>query len=184
MALTGRERDEMRRRVVVRDRSVCHHCRRPGLTVDDVYCPDCGFPQQGSESEQRKFIVGKRKERSLQSDHAAMVQKARMYLLVAAGLNMITFLSDQPVVLIVGAIISGIFVGLSFWAKKRAYPALLTGLITYVSLQLLFGIVDVWFMISGIFWKIAIVGALFFALRSAKELEKPKADGRLPDRAA
>ncbi|HRH39424.1 MAG TPA: hypothetical protein PK760_13820, partial [Flavobacteriales bacterium] len=119
MALTGRERDEMRRRIVVQDRTVCHHCKRKGLTNEDAFCPDCGFPQQGSEAEQRRFVVEKRRERSLRTDHEAMVRKARNYLLLAAGLNMLTFISSDPLTLIIGLVISGIFVGLSFWAKKR-----------------------------------------------------------------
>ncbi len=162
----------MRRRIVVRDPSVCHHCKRKGLGAADSFCPDCGFPQQGTEAEQRRFVVEKRRERSLQVDHEAMVRKARNFLLLAAGLNMITFLSKDPLTLLIGLIISGIFVGLSFWAKRRAYPAILTGLLTYISIQLLFGVIDIWLLVGGLLWKIAIVGALYYALRSAKELEE------------
>lgn len=178
--MTGRERDELRRRIVVRDPTVCHHCSRKGLTPEDRFCPDCGFPQGGTELEQRQFMVRKRMERSKVADHEAMVKKARMYLLVAAGLNMIAFISSEPVVLIIGGIISGVFVALSFWARKRAYPALLTGLLTYISIQLFFGLFNWQFLFSGIFWKVAIVGSMFYALRSAKELEKRATDGASP----
>lgn len=148
------------------------------MSADDVFCPDCGFPQRGTEAEQRRFVVEKRKERATLEDHRDMVRKARNYLLITALLNMVSFISNEPVVLIVGAIISGIFVGLSFWAARQAYPALLTALLTYISIQLFFALFDAMYLLSGLLWKIVIVGTLIFALRSARELQKKAADGK------
>jgi RNA polymerase subunit RPABC4/transcription elongation factor Spt4 len=177
MALTGRERDEQRRRIVVLDRSVCQHCKRKGLTNEDKFCPDCGFPQQGAESEQRRFIVEKRRERSKAQENECMVKRARYYLQGAALMNMLSFISDEPLVVVVGLVISSVFVALSFWAKTKAYPAILTGLLTYVSIQLFFGVFHWQFLMSGLIVKIAIVGALWYALRAAKELELRKMNG-------
>jgi hypothetical protein len=178
MAMTGRERDAARRTVRITDPTVCFHCKRSGLLPDEKHCPDCGFPQGGTEEERWKFVVQKRRERSAREDQKAMIDKARLYLFVAAGLNMIAFISPEPVVLIVGGIISAVFIAFAFWARHRPYPAILTGLITYVSLQLFFGLFDWRFMLGGLIWKIAIVGALFYALRSAKVLERQATDGR------
>lgn len=177
MAMTGRERDAARRTVRIADPSVCFHCKRGGLSAADKHCPNCGFPQGGTDEERWKFVVQRRRERSAREDQKAMIDKARLYLFLAAGLNMISFISDEPVVLLIGGIISAVFIAFAVWAKQRPYPAILTGLITYVSLQLFFGLFDWRFVLGGLIWKIAIVGALFYALRSAKVLERQATDG-------
>ena len=161
----------------IADPSVCFQCKRPGLSTAEKHCPDCGFPQGGTDEERWKFVVQKRRERSAREDQKAMIDKARLYLFVAAGLNMISFISDEPVVLLIGVIISAVFIAFAVWAKKRPYPAILTGLITYVSIQLFFGLFDWRFALGGLIWKIAIVGALFYALRSARALERLATDG-------
>lgn len=180
MPMTGRERDALRRGVRITDPTVCFHCKRKDLDPKEKYCPDCGFPQGGTEQERWNFVIAKRKERSAREDQKGMIGKARMYLWIAAGLNMIPFIvPDQPVIIVVGVIISSIFGGLAIWAGKKPYPALLTGLITYVTIQLFLAILDWRLLFGGLIWKIAIIGALFYALRSAKALEAAAAaDGR------
>lgn len=170
--MTGRERDALRRGVRITDPTVCFHCKRKDLVSGEKHCPDCGFPQGGTEQERWSFVIAKRKERSAREDQKSMIGKARMYLWIAAGLNMLPFIvPDQPMVIVVGLIISSVFGGLAIWAGKKPYPALLTGLITYVSLQLFFGLLSWQLLLGGLIWKIAVVGSLFYALRSAKALE-------------
>jgi|LauGreDrversion4_2_1035121.scaffolds.fasta_scaffold351883_2 uncharacterized membrane protein len=172
--LTGRERDELRRKVVVLDKTVCFHCKKTNLTEEDIYCPNCGFPQQKSEEEQKKFIVDYRKTKSAIKEEKDTINSAKRYLYIAAVVNMIPFISDEILVLIIGLSISLVFVVLAIWINKKPFAAILTGIIFYITLYLFFGLLDATLFISGIIWKIVIVGTLFSALNSVKKLEQLK----------
>ena len=172
--LTGRERDSRRSQIVIADKSVCHHCKKTGLIELEKFCPNCGFPQGGTEKEQWKFIITYRKKKSAIRESLKSVDRGRNFLFIVAALNIITYVGAETAVLIIGLIISGIYVGLGFWAKKRPYPALITGLIFYVTLYILFGLIDHAYFLYALIWKIAIVGSLLFAAYSVKDAEQLK----------
>tara|TARA_B100000780_G_C21084623_1_gene436914 strand:- start:949 stop:1488 length:540 start_codon:yes stop_codon:yes gene_type:complete len=158
--------------IIIKDRSICYHCKQEGLKPENKYCPNCGFPQNGTDQEQRKFIIDFRKKKSAIREAKTMVERGRNFLFIVAFLNFISFIGGGTVVLIIGGIISSIYVGLAFWSIRKPFPALLTGLIFYGVLNLFFGILAPMFLLSGIIWKIAIVVALLFALYSVKDIEK------------
>ena len=54
--LTGRQRSEARRQIVITNPSVCYFCKSIGLTETDNFCPNCGFPQRGGQMAMKKFI--------------------------------------------------------------------------------------------------------------------------------
>jgi RNA polymerase subunit RPABC4/transcription elongation factor Spt4 len=172
---SGRTRDAARTRVVIADRTICHHCKRPGLPASKKFCPECGFPQGGTEAEQYRFIVGKRKQRSEIADNERMVSKARWFLFAISVFSLISVEFEHTVVIWGSTILSLIFVGLGVWSRTKPYPALLTGLIVYVSLQLFMGTLQPAFFFAGLIWKLIITSALFYGMMSAKALERLRA---------
>jgi ribosomal protein L37E len=170
--ISAQERDRRRRQIVIKDRSVCYHCKQEDLKVEDKFCHMCGFPQNGSEQEQRMFIINNRRKKSEIKEAKTMVTRGRNFLFIVAGLNMLSFIGGGTTVLIIGLIISAVYLGLGVWASSKPFPALLTGLIFYITLNLFFGILDVSYLLSGLIWKIAVIGSLTFALYSVKDIEK------------
>ena len=172
--LTAQERDKLRRIVVIRDKSICYHCKQKDLNTNEMFCPNCGFPQGGTQEEQRKFIMDFRLKNSAIREGKKMITRARNYLFFVAFLNFISFAASGAGAIgyIIGLIIAGIFAGLAFWSINKPFPALLTGLITYVVLTIFFGILEPMSLLAGLIWKIAIIGALVFAIYSVKDVEK------------
>ena len=54
--ITGRQKSEAKRMIVISNPSVCHYCKSKGLTESDKFCPNCGFPQRGSQALMKNFI--------------------------------------------------------------------------------------------------------------------------------
>lgn len=159
---------------MIADPSICHYCKRTGLTSQDAFCPGCGFPQGGTEPRQYAFIVKKRKLRSEIRENENMLGYSRYMLWVAAGVNALAFGGSEGVVFASGAIVSSAFVGLSLWVKKNPFAALLTALIVYVSLQLFLALFDPLFILRGIAGKVLIAGAFAYGMYAAKTIERLK----------
>jgi hypothetical protein len=116
------------------------------------------------------------------------VKKARNALFWAAGL---LFLGEiiamaragffDPASTALGAVISGIFIALAFWTKKKPYTAIVTGLIVFIAYWLFVivanGILDGAegvgkAIIGGIIIRIIIIVNLVRSLQDAKELQQ------------
>ncbi|MFT6715885.1 MAG: ribosomal protein L37E [Saprospiraceae bacterium] len=171
-ALTAQERDRQRRRIVISDKTTCHHCKSKGLKLDEKHCPNCGFPQQGNEVEQRRFIVGVRKKKSEINEGRKNIRYGTRMLFLVAGLNGVSYIGTSGADLVVGIIISGIYVFLAFLSKKKPFPSIMTGLILYFCLYLLYGLLDPMNLVAGIIFKIMIIGALIYALYAVKDIER------------
>lgn len=170
--LTAQERDRLRRMIYIPDISVCYHCKQKDLNPEEKYCTNCGFPQLGSQEEQRNFILGHRIKKSNLREAKTNISRARNYLFGVAFLNFISFALAGNIGIIIGLILAAIYVGLGLWSNTKPFPAFLTGLIVYVTLTAFFGILEPLTLLSGLFWKIAIIGALSYGLYSVKDVEK------------
>ncbi len=93
-------------------------------------------------------------------------------MFIVAGLNMLSFASGDTLSIIIGLIISSIYLGLAFWAGKNPFPALLTALLFYVSLQLFIAMIDIEYFLSGVLLKIAVAGTLLYAIYAVKDVER------------
>ena len=69
---------------------------------------------------------------------------------------------------IIDWIIAAIFIGFGFWSFYKPYVALIAGLIFYLSLILLFAIVDPITIIKGIVLKIIVISYLIYSIKVAK----------------
>lgn len=160
-------------RIEIKDPSTCFYCKSSPLGDEIVYCPSCGFPQRGTEKEQSDFVWKKRALHRQLEEMQLKMDKAGNMLFITAGLFLVSYLIAAIQmglsVLIEGGIICGAFVGFGFWARKNPYPAVLTGLIFLGTVLLLYAIINPVTIISGIIWKIAIISALIYGLKAARE---------------
>lgn len=119
----------------------------------DIFCTCCGYPVMGSVNEKRIFLRNKREQKQSIKKHTGRVKAGGValtllgafYLIVGLGTlsswkNRLEFelLDNDSVIisLIVFVIISTVFFLLSLWSTKRAFPALLVGVVFYTTLQL------------------------------------------------
>ena len=173
--------------ITITDPSVCFYCKSSPLPGAAQYCPSCGFPQGKTEQEQVEFIWKKRALHRQLEEMEEKTTKAGNMLFIAAGLFVLSYLLgylkfDSGYVLVEGGIVSGTFVGLGFWSRKNAFPAVLTGLIFLVTLWLVYAFINPINIISGIIWKIAILSALIYGLTAARQAKEVKAQLKLERR--
>lgn len=173
--LTGRQRDDAGRNIVITDLSVCYYCKSKGLKEEDKFCPNCGFPQRGTEQEMRKFLAEERSKQWLMQDHKEAVNKTRFVLF---GLSALYFILAVLMVVSPGTniffsiivfIFSGAFLGLGLWSKKNPFSATLAGFLVYaLSLDIQTHIIPP-SIFNGTVLKVIIFLGLLYGAKTAKD---------------
>lgn len=159
----------------ITDRTRCYYCHTGPLTAENRFCPSCGFPQNGTEEEQKRFITHKRILLGNLEQVGETMQKARNGLIGAAVLFGLSYLLNAALnswdtyVLLEGGFVTAIFIGLAIYAGKNAYAAALSGLIVFGTLIIAYAFVDPKTIISGIIWKIIILSSLIYGLNAARQ---------------
>jgi hypothetical protein len=178
--LSGRERSELRRQIVIKDPSVCYYCSSKGLKDDDLYCPNCGFPQKGSQAEMKKFLSEMNYKQRLINDHKRAVNKARYMLFAFAIFQLLASIffiylyirfNFSLLLPLVGIITSGIYFGLGIWSKKEPFAAILTGFFIFVLIIAINFIIDPKSLFKGIVLKIIFISGFVYGYKGAKEAE-------------
>lgn len=147
----------------------CRYCKHATVAAGETFCSACGYPQGGTQEQQDAFAYKKARSSFAQQVEVEKVTKARNTLYWVAGLNMIPYLiSGGMAIMLVGLVISGIYLGLALWSKSRPFPALLTALILFIALNLLDVVVDPMSIFRGIILKVIVLSALIYALRYLK----------------
>jgi len=114
------------------------------------------------------------------------VRNARIGLYVLAGLMLLTIFAvddkdDLSGKITIGFIvfIAGVYALLGYWSNKRPFTAILTGLILFVSLQVLNAIADPSTLLKGWYIRIGIPIYFILGLRNAKDIQdRRKAFGK------
>src|SRR5205814_3659332 len=111
-------RSEARRQINITNPSVCYYCKSTGLVEEDKFCPNCGFPQRGSQPLMKKFIWNINNKHALLADQKKAINKARNILF---GLSILFILSSvllgftgefQLGIVLTNIIIAGIYLGI------------------------------------------------------------------------
>ena len=85
-------------------------------------------------------------------------------VLVALGNTVPAPLRNAAMVQVFG--IAAVFFGLYAWARKQPLPAAIVGLIVYVTLNLIYGIMNPETLVQGIIVKLIIIGVLVSAIQA------------------
>ena len=106
-------------------------------------------------------------KKTLNKGRYALIVIGALYILIGILEGFIVS-GNQLLFGIIDWIIAAIFIGLGVWSFYKPYVALISGLIFYLSLNLLFAIVDPMTIIKGIILKIIIISYLIYSIKVAK----------------
>ncbi|MBN2814626.1 MAG: hypothetical protein JXQ80_11160, partial [Bacteroidales bacterium] len=130
----------------------------------DRFCAKCGYPLQGTTEEQQSFSSNYALNKLDEDNVRAKVGQARLVLFLLAGFTAISAAivfakTEEPALLGINLILAVIYAGLGFWAANKAFAAIFTGALIYLSIILLNGIVDPMTLLQGIIFKIIFIVA-------------------------
>jgi predicted membrane protein len=170
--------------VEITDITVCFYCKKDGLTENDQYCPDCGFPQRGSLQEQKSFLCDSDNREIEMGQQKLTLGFARYILFFIAVVNLVFGIigvsyTTNEINYVPELITAVIFMFLGVWAVKKPFPAILTGLTIYVVMVIFKGILLPQTIFSGIIMKIIIIVFFCYGVADAKRYEnnRRKTDG-------
>ena len=154
----------------------CFFCKTP-MKSEDVFCPECGFPENGTDKEKAQFHARNAMERNKHMDADKKIRSARNVLYVMAGIvlvfGFIAFFIDQDMgVLITNAILGIIYLVLGSWTSKKPMMAILLGLLLYLTTIIISAIFDPSTIIRGIIFKVFIIAYLAKGVYSASSIKK------------
>lgn len=138
------------------------YCCKSVYNETDKFCGICGYPLQGTPEEQKQFSINysvNNFEKDIVKDR---IKEARIVLFIISVFTIIQsfilyFSEPNVVLLIINLILAGIYAGLGFWAKQKAFAAILTGGIIYVSIILLSAFFDPLTIFKGIIFKVLFI---------------------------
>lgn len=180
-----RERQRaIRNQVIITDPSKCYVCRTTGLSEKEKFCPNCGFPQQGTNNERKRFIWVLNNKKQVLEDHRKKIKKATNVLFVLGGIYVVfggIFVAASPreawlALILYFTIVAAIYVALALWSRKNPFPAILGGFFVYVTLMVIDAINDPASLGQGVIWKFFIISALGYGYSSVKKARALEAD--------
>jgi len=156
----------------------CNSCNT-AVSNADAFCNNCGYPLHGTEQEQMDFISNRTYKEIDLEDYNKQIKKAGMalYLIAAFALlwGIILYATSKELAILLGSlIICIIFVALGAWSRRKPLAAILSGAALYAILIILSAIDNPITIVSGIIWKVLIIGAFIRGIKSAIEAEKIK----------
>lgn len=154
------------------DAPLCRCCQEPYKLGDD-FCNNCGFPFNGTEKEQGqyigKFLVGVHNETEGQRN----VKRTRNALFIIAGILMVGGLmtseqgNEGAIILVGNTVLAFIFLMIAMWSDKSPFNAYLTGLLIFLSAQVIGLIISPASIFSGLILKMIIISFLISGLVGA-----------------
>ncbi len=172
---TGRQRSEAKRQIVISNPSVCYYCKSTGLTETDKFCPNCAFPQRGSQTMMKKFIWNINNKHTLLADQKKAINKARnilfglsiLFTLFSILLGVIT--EFNLAVLLTNLVVAGIYLGLGLWSRKNPFPAILTGFFLYITLIVINAVIDPNTIFQGLLMKGFVIAGFVYGYKGVKD---------------
>lgn len=151
--------------------------------TDDAFCEYCGYPLKGSIEEQNFFRSHRLIKEDKLEDMERKVRTASTTLYILAGLSVIGGIilaaraepgGSPGAILLVCIILSSIYIGLGYWCRVQPIPAIICGLILYVTVTIINIMMD-----SSMAWKSIVINILVIAflvngLYSAYEAQRIK----------
>ena len=165
----------------------CETCYKD-VSIDDAFCQSCGYPLKGTDQEQKDFRLQHDFRNIDLFAYDGKVKKAANALYYLSGIfvvsGLIIYLTNKDAenamaVLITNLILAMIFLALGGYSKKKPLACIISGLCLYAIIVILNAIVDPITIVSGIFFKIIVIGFLINGLKSALEIEKIKKENNL-----
>lgn len=167
---------------IAEDTIYCQSCATPA-TAADQFCADCGYPLKGTEEEQKRFLMDKSYKELNLDEAKKQVKRASYALYYIAGATLVGGLifygvnkdsSQSGTVLLINVIVTAIFAAIGFWCPRKPLAAIITGASFYALIFILNAVSNPLTILSGIIFKIFIVGCFIRGIKAALEAEKLK----------
>ena len=173
-----KERIRQKSQIIINDLTTCYSCKSTGLAEKDVYCPNCAFPQRGTQAEMKNFMWKVNGKKKLLADQKKAINKARNILYILAGLNLLVgiitgFLPSFNIAMLLSGIISAaIYFALGLWCRKQPFPAILSGFFVYIVFIAIAAISDPHTLYQGLFMKILVISGFVYGYKGVKDSKK------------
>lgn len=160
----------------------CKSCSAQA-TVDDQFCAGCGYPLKGTADEQKRFLMDKSYKELNLDEAQKQVKKASYALYYISGATLLGGLivygmnkdaSQSGTILLVNTAIAVIFAAIGIWCIRKPLAAIITGASFYALIVILNAVSNPLTIVSGIIFKIFIVGCFIRGIKAALEAEKLK----------
>ena len=155
----------------------CSICKTP-MQLENKFCPECGFPENGTEREVAQFHARNAMKKNQHMDADQKIKSARNVLYVMAGIillfGFINFFRDQDVALLISSVVIGIiYLALGSWTSKKPMIAILLGLLLYIT-NIIIDVVVIGpeMILKGIIFKVLIIAYLGKGVYSASSIKK------------
>lgn len=157
---------------------LCGSCNTQ-VSDTDAFCDNCGYPVKGTEEEQRFFLSERSAKEIDLIEYNSQIKKAGNTLYIIAGLwavwGLIFYVqSHDTAELVADLVLIVLFAGLGLWSRRKPLTAIISGAALYAIVLILLAVVNPISIISGILWKIMIIGAFIRGIKAAIEVEKVK----------
>jgi hypothetical protein len=169
------ERRRIDSQIVIDDLSICYYCKSTGLKESDLYCPNCAFPNRGTQTQMKKFIWNVSNKKKLLAEQKKAIHKARNILYILAGINFLfgiimgLAISIDFGILLAGVIGGVIYLTLGLWSRKQPFPAILSGFFVYIVFNLVSAISNPHTLYQGLLWKVIIISGFVYGYRGVKD---------------
>jgi hypothetical protein len=155
------------------------YCCKSEYDESDSFCGTCGFPLKGTHAEQKKFSINYANNRHDKQIIEKQVREARIVLFVIAAFTVLQgfiqyYKEASGILLMINLILAVIYAGLGFWAGYRAFAAIFTGLLIYLSIIILNAVFVPLSILSGLLLKIIFIAAFIKASYGAYKFKVDK----------
>lgn len=180
--ITPAQRRTARKTIVINDLSICFFCKSTGLSEDDIYCPNCGFPQKGTKKAMEEFLSTINNKQTLIDNHEKSIKKAQNILYGLAAffafyvIILATLTASDVNLVVANVIIACAYLGLGIWSVKNPFAAILSGFFLYVTLIVINVIVDPMSILQGLIIKILIITGFVYGYKEVKNAEALEAE--------
>jgi hypothetical protein len=149
-------------------------------SAGEAFCTTCGYPFEGTEQEQRYFISA-RDLKAIDLEAAEkQIKRASNALFFIGGLTFVFGFvfyataapSEKMAILITNVILAAIYAALGFWCKSKPLTAIISGFSLYVLIIIINAVVSPLTIVSGIIFKIVIIGFFIRGVKAAIEADK------------
>lgn len=174
-------------KISITDLTHCYYCNTSLDKIQLGKCSACGFPQLGTEVEQRKFLNEKRALKIKRDSYWSNAKMVRNMLFVVAFVFLFSYglifqRTELYSELLQGLIIVGLFSWLAIWSQKHPYKGILYGIYLFVGILAIYFLHDSHTLFAGYLFKLICIGALFYGwivARSTEKTEKELSDKKI-----
>jgi len=173
---TGRQRSEERRTIVISDLSVCHYCKLKDLSDKSTTCPNCGFPQRGSQVEMKRFIWNINNKHILLAQHKKAIEQARNILFglfaLFTGLALLSLIFKVNIIeFSVFLLVGTIYLGLGLLSKHKPFVSILSGFILFFVALIVHGVIDSEAIFKALFMKGVVIAGFYYGYKGVSSAE-------------